>query len=70
LKQKYKVPYKSSKRKVVSPIGPACNKKIYDSREEAEEMIRYIHETRFVRELHAYQCSNCGLWHLSSKSKP
>ena len=42
---------------------------MYHSREEAEDMIRYIHENRVVRELHAYECSNCGSWHLSSKSK-
>lgn len=50
-------------------MGPACTKKMYDTREEAEDMIRYIHENRVVGELVAYQCSNCSLWHLSSKSK-
>ncbi|MEA3478256.1 MAG: phosphatidylinositol-specific phospholipase C/glycerophosphodiester phosphodiesterase family protein [Bacteroidota bacterium] len=61
--------YKSSKSKSVSPIDPGCKKTIYNSREEAEDMIRHIQENRVVRELHAYQCSTCGLWHLSSKSK-
>jgi hypothetical protein len=60
--------YKSSKHKSVDPIHPACNKAIYDSREEAEDMIRYIAENRVVRELFAYQCSSCGMWHLTSKS--
>ncbi|MFH0758436.1 MAG: hypothetical protein V2B15_14205 [Bacteroidota bacterium] len=53
----------------VNPISPACKKSIYNSREEAEDMIRYIQENRIVRELHAYQCPVCGLWHLTSKSK-
>jgi hypothetical protein len=42
---------------------------MYNSREEAEDMIQYIQENRIVRELHAYKCTTCGLWHLSSKSK-
>jgi len=61
--------YKSSKSKSVSPLDPGCKKTIYNSREEAEDMIRHIQEIRVARALHAYQCSNCGLWHLSSKSK-
>ncbi len=61
--------YKSSKLKSVDPIGPACQKRIYHSREEAEDMVRYIQEQRIVKELFAYQCPDCGLWHLTSKSK-
>ncbi len=61
--------YKASNYKSVDPIGPSCKKKIYNSREEAEDMIRYIQENRVVKELHAYQCPGCGMWHLSSKSK-
>jgi YgiT-type zinc finger domain-containing protein len=61
--------YKASNFKSVRPIGPSCKKKTYNSREEAEEMITYIQETRYTRELHAYECPECGLWHLSSKSK-
>ena len=60
---------KPSFSKSVDPILPACKKKIYNSREEAEDMIRYIQETRIVKELYAYQCTECGLWHLTSKSK-
>ena len=55
--------------KSLDPITPACKKTIYNSQEEAEDMIRYIHENRIVKALHAYQCDICGLWHLSSKSK-
>lgn len=61
--------YNKNSRKSVSPIDPTCKKTIYNTREEAEDMIRYIQETRVVKELHAYQCNVCGLWHLSSKSK-
>jgi hypothetical protein len=61
--------YKPSNFKSVDPIAPACKKSIYNSREDAEEMIRYILEIRNVRELHAYKCTTCGKWHLTSKSR-
>jgi len=60
--------YNKNPRKSVSPIDPSCRKTIYNSRAEAEDMIAYIHETRITKELHAYQCQVCGLWHLSSRS--
>jgi len=59
--------YRSTKYRSLDPIGPPCKKKMYQSLEEAEEMIRHIRETRVVKELHAYRCETCGLWHLSSK---
>lgn len=40
---------------------------MYNSRAEAEDMIRYIRETRIARELRAYHCFICGKWHLTSK---
>ena len=55
--------------KSIDPIGPECKKTMYNSREEAEEMIRYIRENRVVKELNAYQCTSCGLWHLTSKAR-
>ena len=61
--------YEPSNFKSIDPIGPACKKTMYNSREEAEDMIRYIQENRMVRELHAYQCTTCGMWHLTSKSR-
>jgi hypothetical protein len=61
--------YSTSNSKSINPIGPSCKKTIYNSLEEAEDMIRYINENRIVKELHAYKCPTCGLWHLSSKSK-
>jgi hypothetical protein len=61
--------YKLSNVKGINPIGPSCRKKTYYSLEEAMEMIRYIRENRRVREISTYQCSLCGFWHLTSKSK-
>lgn len=61
--------YKSRKRGPVEPIGPSCRKKIYHSKAEAEEMIRYIGETRITKPLQAYQCEICGMWHLTSSSR-
>ena len=60
--------YKSSNFKSVTPMGPSCKKAMYQSKEEAEDMIRYINENRVVRELRAYKCADCGLWHLTSKT--
>ncbi len=61
--------YKPSNFKSIDPIGPSCKKKMYNSQEEAEDMIRYIRENRMVKELFAYKCTTCGMWHLTSKSK-
>ncbi len=69
IEEKDKVAYNTSNSKSIDPIGPSCKKAMYNSREEAEDMIRYIQENRVVKELHTYQCTSCGLWHLSSKSK-
>ena len=61
--------YKPSNFKSIDPIVPLCKKTMYNSREEAEDMIRYIQENRMVRELHAYQCTTCGMWHLTSTAR-
>ena len=58
--------YNSSKYSSVDPIGSHCTKGMYNTRKEAEDMIRHIQETTYTRQLHAYQCSDCGMWHLSS----
>lgn len=50
------------------PIQPRCRKTIYNSREEAEDMVSYLKENRHVREIRAYQCPVCGFWHLTHKS--
>jgi hypothetical protein len=55
--------------KSIPPIEPSCKKTMYNSKAEAEDMIRYIREKRVVRELRAYQCTICGKWHLTSKSE-
>ena len=62
--------YNSSKYRAVEALGPTCRKKAYSSREEAEDMIRHIEETRYTKALHTYECPECGLWHLSSSTGP
>jgi hypothetical protein len=61
--------YKYSNIKNINPLEPPCKKTIYYSQEEAHDMIRHIKENRVVREIHAYKCSFCGFWHLTSKSR-
>ena len=61
--------YKLTKKNNITPLGPSCRKTIYNSREEALEMIRYLNENRTGKEIRAYQCPVCGLWHLTSKGK-
>jgi hypothetical protein len=60
--------YKQSGIKRINPLEPPCKKTIYNSPEEAHDMIRYIKENRTAREIHAYKCTICGFWHLTSKS--
>jgi hypothetical protein len=58
---------KHSDIKKIAPIEFPCKKTIYNSFQEAQDMIRYIKENRNVKEIHAYKCNSCGLWHLTSK---
>jgi len=62
--------YKLTKRNNIDPIQPGCKKPVYYSEQEAQDMIKYIKETRVVREIRAYKCDVCGYWHLTSKSGP
>jgi hypothetical protein len=55
------------KIKTISPLELPCRKKMYNSREEADDMIRYIMENRVAHEIRAYKCSICGFWHLTSR---
>jgi hypothetical protein len=59
--------YKPSKIKPINPLEPQCKKTIYNSPEDAQDMIRYIKENRGGPEIHAYKCTICGFWHLTSK---
>jgi hypothetical protein len=59
--------YKLLKNRKIEPLGPLCRKKVYNSPEEAQEMIRNIMETRVTRPIHFYKCPVCGLWHLTSR---
>jgi hypothetical protein len=61
--------YKLSNTKKVDPIGPLCRKAIYNSPEEAQDMLNHIRETRRVRDISVYKCTICGFWHLTSRSK-
>jgi hypothetical protein len=61
--------YRLSNKKDINPIEPPCRKTIYNSPEDAQDMIKYIRESRSVKEIHAYKCKSCGFWHLTSKSK-
>jgi hypothetical protein len=61
--------YKLSNIKNINPIEPPCRKTIYNSLEEAQDMIDHIKGTRVVKDIHAYKCTTCGFWHLTSKSK-
>ncbi len=61
--------YKLSTKKKVDPVEPPCKKTMYNSFEEAQDMIQYIRENRNGRELYTYKCMNCGFWHLTSKTK-
>ena len=60
--------HKSSNIKNINPIQPTCKKAIYNTQEEAQDMIAYIKETRVVREISAYKCTICGFWHLTSRT--
>ena len=61
--------YKHSNIKQINPIELPCKKTMYNSQEEAQDMIRYIRENRRVQEIKAYKCPTCGFWHLTSKSE-
>jgi hypothetical protein len=61
--------YKLSKIKNTGPLEPPCKKTIYNSLQEAQDMIRYIKDNRETREIRAYKCLSCGFWHLTSKAR-
>lgn len=61
--------YKTITGKNLDPIETPCKKAIYQTREDAEDMIRHIAETRTGREIRAYRCDVCGFWHLTSRKK-
>jgi biotin synthase-related radical SAM superfamily protein len=60
---------KFSNIKKIDPIEPVCRKPIYNSMEEAQDMVKYIRENRIVKEIHPYKCTVCGFWHLTSHQK-
>jgi len=66
---KWQMGYKFPNIKKIDPIELPCKKTMYNSFEEAQDMIRYIKENRGGKEIHAYKCTTCGFWHLTSKFK-
>jgi hypothetical protein len=61
--------YKLSKKEKIPPVEPPCKKTMFNSFEEAQDMIMYIMETRVVQEIKAYKCNVCGFWHLTSHTR-
>jgi hypothetical protein len=61
--------YKPSNIKKIDPIEPSCRKTMYTTAEDAQDMISYMQENKGKFNIHAYKCSTCGFWHLTSKSK-
>jgi len=59
--------YKSPEINKIDPIQYPCKKTTYSSVNEANESIEYLKVNKWVKELSAYKCTICGLWHLTSK---
>jgi hypothetical protein len=61
--------YISTGKKSIIPFEPPCRKAIYHTREDADDMIRHLAETRTGKKISAYRCDVCGFWHLTSREK-
>jgi hypothetical protein len=61
--------YKITNKKKIDSVDTPCKKTIYNSKEEAQDIIDYILENRGGPELYPYKCTICGFWHLTSKTK-
>lgn len=53
----------------IDPVEPPCKKTVYNTQEDALDMIKHIRETRIGPVIRVYKCPVCGFWHLTS-SKP
>ncbi|HLP74067.1 MAG TPA: hypothetical protein VK155_14270 [Bacteroidales bacterium] len=60
--------YRHLNIKKAEAVGLPCRKTAYHTSEEAEDMIKYINETRVTRNIRSYKCNVCGFWHLTSRS--
>jgi hypothetical protein len=61
--------FKNSNTKKIPSVEPPCKKAIYNSPEEALDMIKYLNENRTDKTISSYKCTVCGFWHLTSKKK-
>ncbi|HLN22333.1 MAG TPA: hypothetical protein VK213_14685 [Bacteroidales bacterium] len=52
----------------IDPLEPPCKKTMYNTREDALDMVKYLNENRTGKEINVYQCNICGFWHLTSKT--
>ncbi|HVN57575.1 MAG TPA: hypothetical protein VMT63_04705 [Bacteroidales bacterium] len=52
-----------------SPLENSCKKAAYHTREDAEDMISHIKETRVTKDIRPYRCTLCGMWHLTSSNR-
>jgi hypothetical protein len=66
---KIKMAYKHLRIKNIDPLELPCRKTIYQTREDALDMIAYIKENRGGPDINVYKCTSCGFWHLTSKTK-
>ena len=58
---------KPSRIRKVYPIESPCKKTLYNSLIDAKESIAYLEENKFVKNLSAYKCSECGITDWANK---
>lgn len=61
--------YKLPNIKKIHPVDPPCKKTMYNSLEEAQDMIQYIKENRGGRDLHAYKMYDLRFSAFNKQSK-
>jgi hypothetical protein len=62
--------YKLTNKNKITAFDPPCRKTMYNTLEEARDIIKYMAENKGVgKEIHPYKCNICGFWHLTSRSK-
>jgi len=62
--------YKLTNNPKVPAFEPPCRKTIYHTIEEAQDIIKYMAETKGTgKEIRPYKCTICGFWHLTSSKQ-